>query len=70
MGSDLTTDEQKLLRELQLESRELKRSNEIQRKAPASFAQAELGRKPLYWLILSMSTVVSTRSLGLRLPFV
>ena len=34
------------LKELERENRELKRANEILRKAAAFFAQAELGRKP------------------------
>ena len=42
----LTTDEKKRLKELEREVRELKRANEILRKASAFFAQAELDRRP------------------------
>ena len=42
----LTTDERARLRELERENAELKRANEILRKASASFAQAELDRRP------------------------
>ena len=42
----LTTDERLRLKELERENRELKRANEILRKASASFAQAELDRRP------------------------
>ena len=42
----LTTDERQRLKELERESRELKRANEILRKASAYFAQAELDRRP------------------------
>jgi transposase len=41
----LTTDERQRLRELERENRELKRTNEILRKASAYFAQAELDRR-------------------------
>ena len=41
----LTTDERQRLRELEREVRELKRTNEILRKASAYFAQAELDRR-------------------------
>jgi transposase len=44
--SGLTTDERQRLRELEREVRELKRANEILRKASAYFAQAELDRRP------------------------
>jgi len=37
------------LKELEREVRELKRANEILRKAAAFFAQAELDRKPKKW---------------------
>ncbi len=40
----LTTDERARLKELERENRELKRANEILRKASAFFAQAELDR--------------------------
>ncbi len=42
----LTTDEQQRLRELERENFELRRANEILRKASAYFAQAELDRRP------------------------
>jgi transposase len=44
----LTTDEREKLRQLERENRELKRANEILRKASAFFAQAELDRRPSY----------------------
>ena len=42
----LTTDERRRLKELEQENRELRRANEILRKASAYFAQAELDRRP------------------------
>jgi transposase-like protein len=42
----LTTNERQRLKELEREVRELKRANEILRKASAFFAQAELDRRP------------------------
>ena len=42
----LTTDERARLKELERETRELRRANEILRKASAYFAQAELDRRP------------------------
>ena len=42
----VTTDERQRLRELERENHELKRANEILRKASAYFAQAELDRRP------------------------
>jgi transposase-like protein len=42
----VTTDERLRLKELERENRELKRANEILRKASAFFAQAELDRRP------------------------
>jgi transposase-like protein len=42
----LTTDEKERLKDLEREVRELKRANEILRKASAFFAQAELDRRP------------------------
>ncbi len=42
----VTTDEQQRLRELERENFELRRANEILRKASAYFAQAELDRRP------------------------
>ena len=44
--SGLTTGERDRLKELERENRELKRTNEILRKASAFFAQAELDRRP------------------------
>ncbi len=41
----LTTDEKQRLKELERENRELKRANEIPKKASAFFAQAELDRR-------------------------
>lgn len=41
----LRTDEQQRLKQLDRENRELKRANEILRKASAYFAQAELDRR-------------------------
>ena len=42
----LTTSERERLKDLEREVRELKRANEILRKASAYFAQAELDRRP------------------------
>jgi len=42
----LSTSDRERLKALERENRELKRSNEILRKASAFFAQAELDRKP------------------------
>jgi transposase len=42
----MTSDERERLKELERENRELKRANEILRKASAYFAQAELDRRP------------------------
>jgi transposase len=42
----LTTSERERLKQLERENRQLKRANEILRKASAFFAQAELDRKP------------------------
>ena len=42
----LTTGERDRLKDLERENRELKRANEILRKASAFFAQAELDRRP------------------------
>jgi len=42
----LTTDERARLKDLERENRELRRANEILRKASAYFAQAELDRRP------------------------
>jgi transposase-like protein len=43
--SGLTTSERERLKDLERENRELKRANEILRKASAYFAQAELDRR-------------------------
>ncbi len=42
----VTTDERDRIKALERENRELKRANEILRKASAYFAQAELDRRP------------------------
>ncbi len=42
----LSTSDRERLKELERENRELKRANEILRKASAYFAQAELDRRP------------------------
>ena len=42
----ITTGERERLKDLERENRELKRANEILRKASAYFAQAELDRRP------------------------
>ena len=42
----VTSSERERLKALECENRELKRANEILRKASALFAQAELDRKP------------------------
>jgi transposase len=42
----LTTDERQRLKQLERENFELKRANEILKKAAAFFAQAELDRRP------------------------
>jgi len=42
----MTSSERDRLKELERENRELKRANEILRKASAYFAQAELDRRP------------------------
>ena len=42
----VTTSERERMMELERENRELKRANEILRKASAYFAQAELDRRP------------------------
>ena len=44
--SGVTTDQAQRMKELEREVRELKRANDILRKAAAFFAQAELDRKP------------------------
>jgi transposase-like protein len=42
----LSSDERERMKALERENRELKRANEILRKASAFFAQAELARRP------------------------
>ena len=46
MRGGLTRTDRERLKELERENRELKRANEILRKASAFFAQAELDRRP------------------------
>jgi transposase len=46
LAPGLKTDERSRLKELEREVRELRRANEILRKASAFFAQAELDRRP------------------------
>ncbi len=46
--SGLTSTDRERLKELERETRELRRANEILRKAAAFFAQAELDRRPKY----------------------
>ena len=45
-GSGVTSDERARMKDLEKEVRELRRANEILRKASAYFAQAELDRRP------------------------
>jgi len=45
----ITTAERERIKELERENRELRRTNEILRKASAFFAQAELDRRPKSW---------------------
>ena len=45
----LTSEDRKRIKDLEREVRELKRANEILRKASAYFAQAELDRRPRSW---------------------
>ena len=45
----MTSDDRERLKKLELENRELKRANEILRKASAFFAQAELDRPLKKW---------------------
>lgn len=42
----MSTSDRERLKQLECENRELKRANEILRKASAYFAQAELDRRP------------------------
>ena len=46
LRNGLTTSDRERLKALERENRELKRANEILRKASAYFAQAELDRRP------------------------
>jgi transposase len=46
LRAGLTTADRERLKELERENRELKRANEILRKASAYFARAELDRQP------------------------
>ena len=45
-GAGVTSDERARMKDLEKENRELRRVNEILRKASAYFAQAELDRRP------------------------
>ena len=45
-GPGLTTNERERMKDLEREVRELRRANDILRKASAYFAQAELDRRP------------------------
>src|SRR5512134_389435 len=58
----LSSSERERLKELERENRELKRANEILRKASAFFAQAELGRRPKGWCRSSTRIAPSTGS--------
>ena len=58
----LTTGEREELKRLQRENFELKRANEILRKASAFFAQAELDRRPKLWSPSLISTGTPTES--------
>jgi len=46
LRSGMTSSDRERLKELERENRDLKRANEILRKASAYFAQAELDRRP------------------------
>ncbi len=46
LRAGMTTDDRERLKQLERENRELRRVNEILRKASAYFAQAELDRRP------------------------
>ncbi len=46
MRAGMSTSDRERLKQLERENRELKRANEILRKASAYFAQAELDRRP------------------------
>ena len=58
----LTTSEREELKRLQRENFELKRANEILRKASAFFAQAELDRRAKCWSRSSITTARPTES--------
>jgi len=58
----LTTEDRERLKVLERENRELRRANEILRKASAYFAQAELDRRQKVWSHSLMSTGRSTGS--------
>ena len=51
----MSTSDRERLKELERENRELKRANEILRKASAYFAQVELDRRSKWWRYLSIS---------------
>ena len=46
LRAGMSTDDRERLKQLERENRELRRANEILRKASAYFAQAELDRRP------------------------
>ena len=46
LRAGMSTDDRERLKQLERENRELRRANEILRKASANFAQAELDRRP------------------------
>src|SRR5262245_10251066 len=52
----LTTEERQRLKQLERENVELRRANEILKKASAYFAQAELDRRAKGWCVSSMPT--------------
>ncbi len=58
----VTSDERARMKDLEKENRELRRANEIIRKASAYFAQAELDRRPSCWWSSSTTTETSTGS--------
>ena len=54
--------DQEKMKQMEREIKELKRANEILRKAAAFFAQAELDRPHKYWWILSIIIKSCTES--------
>jgi hypothetical protein len=65
-AAGLTTDERQRLKELERENRELKRANEIPRKASAFFAQAELDCRPKWWWSSLRTTVLNRGGVDLQ----